>query len=314
MIKLLNTEPEGYSLEAKSILDSFAHVSSGPYKREYLLKKGSLFDGLIVRLSHLIDKNLIDAFPDLKVIATATTGLDHIDCAYAESKGIKILSLKNQSEFLEKIYATAEHTWALILALLRNIPSASQSVSHGYWNRDQFKGHELHGKTIGIVGLGRIGNMVAKYAKAFGMSVIANTKEDVSQHKNVKIVKDLDKLLNISDIVTIHVPLTPDTKNLIGDKEFKEMKKNALLINTSRGELVDEVALIHALKNNTISGAALDVIVDENKMIENGYSKVVEFSKSNRCLIITPHLGGATYESMEKSEIFIANKLKLYFT
>ena len=313
MIKVLNLEPNEYSKEAKKILETFAYVTDGPCSRTELLEQIKDYDVLIVRLAHMIDAQVIAAATKLKVIASATTGLNHIDLEYLRDRGITVVSLKNEVEFLEDIHATAEHTWAMILALLRKIPAAYQSVLNGEWDRDSYKGHELNGAILGIVGLGRIGYKVAQYAETFGMKVIAYTDKYRKKRSGIILVDSLNRLLELSDIVTIHVPLNVMTENMITENELLKMKKSALFINTSRGEIVDEHALIKALGNGEIAGAAIDVICQEEEMIQKGHSSIVEFARQDSRLLITPHIGGATYESMKKTEIFIAEKLVKYF-
>jgi D-3-phosphoglycerate dehydrogenase len=268
---------------------------------------------LIVRLAHRIDREIIDTGENLEVISTATTGLNHIDTDYAKEKKIDILSLKGETKFLEDIHATAEHTWALILALIRKVPQSFQSVKKGEWDRDSFKGRELHGATLGIVGFGRIGKKIAKYGQAFGMEVIAYTKDTIEQVDGVSLVDSLSTLLEKSDIVSIHVPLNSTTRMMFRDKEFNIMKKGSILINTSRGEIIDEDALMNAIKYGFLAGAALDVLEDEVALIRKRKSKIIEFAKNEDRIIITPHIGGATIESMEKTEIFMADKLVNYF-
>ena len=312
MIKLLNLEPKNYSNEAKIFLEKFFEIHNGPLVRDQLKIEIDKYQALIVRLNHKIDREIIDCANNLQVIATATTGLNHIDIDYAQYKKIKIISLRDEVEFLNNIYATPEHTWALILSLLRNIPNAFNSVKENNWNRDEFKGRELNGRSIGIIGFGRVGKIIAKYAQAFNMNILVYTKEDYIELQGVNYLDDMKELLKDSDIVTLHLPLTSETKNFFSTKEFNYMKKDSFFINTSRGEIVNEEALIKSIKNNKISGAALDVIDSENDIF-NKKSKIIEFAKLDSRLIITPHIAGATFESMEKIEIFIANKLANYF-
>jgi D-3-phosphoglycerate dehydrogenase len=314
MISILNLEPKDYSSEARSLIGSIGKIYDGPFTRDELIQEIPKFDALIVRLSHQIDKEIIDSAKCLKVISTATTGINHIDVDYAKNKGINVLSLKNETDFLNNVYATAEHTWALILSLIRKIPEAHQSVLQGDWNRDAFKGRELHGATLGIVGLGRIGKKIAKYAHTFGMKVIAHTINSTNKYEHIQIVKTLDLLLKRSDIITVHVPLESNTYKMFKREQFFKMKKGSLFINTSRGEVIDENALIEAIKQKHLRGAALDVVHEEGKLIQNGFSEVVEFAKNEENFIITPHIGGATFESMEKTEIFMAKKLINYLS
>lgn len=309
MISLLNLEPLDYSKNAADILKDFCLINNGPMNRKKLINEINLYEILIVRLSHQIDKEIINAGKKLKVICSATTGLNHIDIDHAYKKNISILSLKGEYKFLDKIHATAEHTWALIMSLKRKINEASISVTLDKWERDSFKGSELNGSTIGIVGYGRIGKKIANYAKSFGMNVLVYDKYEVFDSRVIQ-EKSLSNLLSKSDIVSIHVPLNEKTFNMFSIKQFQKMKKNSILVNTSRGEIINENDLIESLEKKYFYGAALDVIQNEVGFKNHGNSAIVEYAKKNNRLLITPHIGGATYESMEKTEVYMANKIK----
>jgi len=264
---------------------------------------------LVIGLSLMIDKHLIDKMPNLKVIATQTTGLNHIDVKYAEEKGIKIISLRGYTDFLQTITSTAEHAWGMTLSLLRNIPWAFEHVKNNGWDRLLWRGHELKGKTLGIVGLGRLGKMLAKYGNAFGMDVISTdpklSEEEMKKFGAKKV--DLDTLIKTSDIVTLHVLLNDDVYNLIKETHLKSMKPTAYFINTARAELVEKDALYNALKNKWIAGAAIDVLWDEKP--DGSHLKndpLWEYAKINSNLIISPHIGGAAFEAMYATQEFIA--------
>ncbi len=312
--RILNLEPEGYNIDALKILTSFSDVDKGPLTQDELLENISQYDGLIVRLGHRIDENVLDAASRLKVISTATTGLNHINCEYAKRIGISIISLQGEATFLDTIQATAEHTWALLLALIRNIPASVRAVDSQHWNRDAFKGSELHGKTLGIIGYGRLGRKVSGYGKAFGMTVIVTDIRSEIINKELEFVSLTDLLIR-ADIVTVHIPYNSSTDTLLGRNEFRSMKPGSFFINTSRGEVIDEGALLDSLHQGLLGGAALDVMRGENKNDKKWMLKdpLIQYAKTHRNLIITPHLGGCTYESMAKTEIFIAKKMKDFF-
>tara|TARA_Y100001935_G_scaffold254549_1_gene263956 strand:+ start:12962 stop:13915 length:954 start_codon:yes stop_codon:yes gene_type:complete len=313
VISLLNLEPNGFSSHANKILKSFSVIKKGPLSRKKLIGELENYDALIVRLSHKIDKQIIDAGRNLKVISSATTGLDHIDLKYAHEKNIKVLSLQGEYKFLNEVHATAEHTWALILALTRKICSSYESVKNNQWDRDNYKGTELKNSTLGIVGFGRIGKKISNYAIAFGMNVVVFNDKKIASNNKIIQERSLSRLLKKSDVLSIHVPLSDTTRNMFSMPQFKMMKKNSIIINTSRGEIINEIDLINAIKNKIIHGAALDVIHNESKFMSNINSEIIDFAKTNDRVVITPHIGGATYESMEKTEIFMANKLLEYF-
>jgi D-3-phosphoglycerate dehydrogenase len=294
---------------ARAVLDRLGEVSDGPLTRSELMDRVSGCNVLIVRLAHRIDREILDRAGQLRVVVSSTTGLDHIDAEYAVSKGIAILSLRGEVEFLRSIPATAEHTWALLLALVRNLPAAVQSVRAGEWDRDRFKGHELAGQQLGILGLGRIGEMVAHYGLAFGMRVSAYDPFRQGWMERVERASSQADLFGRSNVLSIHVPLNEQTVRLVGEAELVHLPAGALLVNTARGQVIDELALLQALESGRLAGAALDVLAEETRG-QLQTSPLLAYARSHANLIITPHLGGATVESMAATEVFMANKLK----
>ena len=308
-INILNAEPLGYSPQAGSLLATLGKVIAKEMSRSQLLDELGDYDVLIVRLANQIDREVIDAGPRLRAIVTATTGLDHIDVAYAQAQGIAVLSLRGETEFLKEVRATAEHTWALLLGLLRNIVPAATAARRGFWERDAFRGHELFGQRLGIVGLGRLGEKVARYGQAFGMAVAAFDPFLRDWVDGVRRQANLNDLLASSNILSLHIPLQDETVGLIGAAELAMLPRGAVLVNTSRGRIIDEKALIGALASKHLAGAALDVICGEGTNDNRVASKLLEYAATHDNLLVTPHIGGATHESMAKTEIFIAHKL-----
>jgi D-3-phosphoglycerate dehydrogenase / 2-oxoglutarate reductase len=312
--QILNLEPEGYSKEAKAILERIGRVDSGPLGREELLGRVGQYDALVTRLGHVIDREVLERGERLRVVATATTGLTHVDVKTAEERGIAVLSLKGEVEFLQGIHATPEYTWALLLSLIRKIPGAVLHVREGGWNRNLFKGTELYGKTLGIIGFGRVGSKIAGYAHAFGINVLAYDQKELKAPGYVRFVA-LDTLLAESDIISVHVPYDGSTHHMIDERAIAAMKQGVVLVNTSRGGVLDEHALLEALRSGHVKGAALDVLEAEHSEGENwavGHP-LIAYAKDNENLLITSHIAGATFESMEKTEIFIAEKLQSFF-
>ena len=306
-LKILNIEPKDYSEKARVVLKTLGTLFEEEVRLDELPEKLSGIDVLITRLGFSLDGTILEKADQLKVIISGTTGLDHIDLDYCAKKNITVLSLQGETEFLNSISSTAEHTFGLILALIRKIPFAFDDVKSGGWRRDQFKGYQLQGKRLGIVGYGRLGRQVAKMAKAFQMEVGAFSEGKIDGE--VQSFSTLDELLVWSDILTLHVPLNEQTRNMISKQELSKLSKGAYLINTSRGGLIDEEALLEVLTENQLAGAAVDVVVSEHKLL-NGTSPMVEYAKTHDNLIITPHLGGATFDAMEQVELFMAEKLK----
>ena len=306
---ILVTEPRGFSQGAAEMLRRLGKVVFAEYDRAALLRAVAEADVLWVRLAHPIDAEVMDAAPNLRVIATPTTGLNHIDLEEARRRGIRVLSLKAEKEFLTDIRATAEHAVGLMVSLLRHLAAAVEHVARGGWDRDRFRGRELYGKTAGIVGYGRLGKIVARYLRAFDVRILAAdpNEDSASVEPGVRLVP-LGELLRESDIVTLHVNLSAKTRGLFGREQFAAMKPRAWFINTARGELVDEAALLDALRSGHLAGAALDVLCQESAG-GMGNHALVAYAREHDNLLITPHLGGCTEESMEKTELFLAGKL-----
>ena len=307
--RVLNAEPDRYSPRARATLEEIAEVTEEALDRDALLRALPGYDALIVRLGHRVDAALLDAAPRLRAIATATTGLDHIDLRAARDRGVEVLSLRGENEFLRTVVATAEHTWALLLALLRRIPSAAAAVQRGEWDRDAFRGRELDGKRLGIVGLGRIGERVARYGQAFGMEVRAYDRYREGWPDDIIRMPTLETLLETSDVLTVHVPSNEDTKGLIGRRQLSRLPAGAVIVNTARGAVVDGAAVADFIKSGRIAGAAVDVVEGETASGGVGGDPLVLAARESDHVLVTPHIGGATAESMEKTEIFMARKL-----
>lgn len=246
--------------------------------------------------------------PRLKIIATASTGTDHLDLITAQELNIDVLSIKNDIDFLNTITATAEQSWGLLLGLIRKIPWAFNDICcYGKWERERFRGHMLVGKTLGVLGYGRLGRMVADYGLAFGMKVIVcDIKESVVPNNIEKV--DIQTLFSRSEVISIHIHLNDSTRHLINHKLIDLMKKNAVIINTSRGAIIDESALLKALNNHQIAGAGLDVLEGElNGVI--AHHPLVEYARIHDNLLISPHVGGAAYEAQLLTYKFVIEKI-----
>ncbi len=309
MFRILNVEPSGYDPDARKILESQFQLDVAALPRHELLREISNYDVLITRLGHQIDAEIFAAAPRLKAIATATTGLNHIDLEEAQRRKIAVLSLKGETAFLKTVTATAELTWGLLLSLIRRIPSAHASVCEETWNRDLFWGSELQGKTLGLIGLGRLGEIVAQYGLCFGMEVIAFDPYVTNTNKLIRQTGDVFELIERAEAISLHVPFSPETDKMFSRRHFERMSKDSVLINTSRGEIVDEEALLDALKNQHIGGAATDVIADERNFPSPVCAALIDYARTHDNLIFTPHIGGATKDSVSKTEVFMAKKI-----
>lgn len=299
---------KNFNEEAKKVLEEIGEIDFLDLTQNQLMNCIKDYDILLVGLGLNIDKEIIDQACRLKVIATATTGLDHIDVNYAEDKNIVVLSLKGETEFLNSVTGTAELAFGLLINLARKIFSSVESVRNFQWEREKFEGYNLSGKTLGIVGYGRLGKMMARYGQAFGMKVIVN--DPYFKGNEVENIK-FTELLERSDFISIHVHLQPETKHLFNLAVFKKMKRTAFLINTSRGGVVNERDIAKALEMGLIAGYAADVLEGELDFASNFSNyPLVEYAKENDNCIITPHIGGMTYESRATTDKFIVDKLK----
>jgi len=245
------------------------------------------YEALIVRSQTQVTAEVIDAGENLKVVARAGIGLDNVDVEAATRRGVMVVNAPQSN-----IVSAAEHTIALLLAQARNIPQANDALKHGRWDRSSFKGVELQGKTLGVVGIGRVGSLVAQRAAAFGMRVIAfdpYVPRERAKEMGVELMPTLEALLVQSDFISINLPRNADTEGLIGERELALVKEGARLVNTARGGIVDEAALAKAIVEGRLAGAALDVF-DEEPMTDSplfGLGSVV----------VTPHLGASTLEA-----------------
>jgi len=294
--------------EALEILRLYADVEvfdgvDNPAPRNVILSKVRNVDGLLCLLTDSIDSKVVNAGRRLKVISNYAVGFNNIDVEVATKRGIYVT---NTPGILTE--TTADCAWALLFAVARRIAEADRHVRSGKWvhawGPRMFLGSDVHGKTLGIVGLGRIGSAVARRAKGFEMNIIYN---DIKQREELEkelgiTFKSFEEVLSEADFVTIHVPLTEETFHMIGRRELSMMKRTAYLVNTSRGPVVDEEALYVALKERVIAGAALDVFEQEPI---NPQSPLLELDN----VVLTPHIASASVETRTKMATVAAKNL-----
>jgi len=262
------------------------------------------YDGLAIRSATKVTEDLIDAAPKLKVIGRAGIGVDNVDIPAATKKGIVVMNTP-----LGNANAAAEHAIALMLSLARHIPQANASMKEGKWEKKKFMGIEVMDKTLGIIGLGNIGSIVASRASGLKMNIIAYDpflSEERAKQKGVELVS-LDELFAKSDFITIHTPLTPETKNMINKDTFAKMKDGVMIINCARGGIVNEKDLCDAIKSGKVAGAAIDVFEKEPTPADHPFHAIDE-------IITTPHLGASTEEAQEKVASAIAEQIGLFLT
>lgn len=289
------------------ILGSFASVESVILSREELASRVKTCRILVPRLHHDVDTALLDAAPQLSIIGTPSTGTDHIAVAEAQRRGIQVVCIKDDREFLDTVQSTAELAWLLILNCNRNLRTCLKHVEAGGWDSQSMRGHELIGRTLGIIGYGRLGRMVSRFAHAFRMQVIASDPQPVPDDWVRQVSQE--QLLATADIVTLHVHLEDRTRGMIGADQIAQMKQGAFLVNTSRGALIDEDALVAALTGGHLAGAGLDVVCGE-RASDRTQRPLFHYAMTHDNLLLTPHIGGCTIEAQQKATIFMAHKLR----
>jgi len=259
-------------------------------------------DGLIVRSETKVTADILEAASGLRVIGRAGVGVDNIDVPAATLRGVVVMNAPDGNTI-----TTAEHTIAMLVSLARSIPQANTSLKGGRWERKKFIGVELQGKTLGIIGLGRIGRVVASRARAMGMSIVAYDPfiaQEQARDLEIELVQ-LDDVYTRADFLTVHTPLTAETRGLIDREVFAKMKTGARIINCARGGLVDEDALYDAITNGTIAGAALDVFSQEPPPADHPLLNLDQ-------VIVTPHLGASTTEAQEGVAFTVAEQMRDY--
>jgi len=286
--------PEAFE-ELKSFPELEATLKTGMDEEE-LIRTIPDFHALVVRSATKVTKNAIEAASNLELIVRAGIGLDNIDLTAAQEKGIQVANTPSATSI-----SVAEHTFGLMLATVRNHGKANLSMKEHKWEKKLLSGTELYGKTLGIIGVGRIGQEVARRALAFGMKVIAYDIIEIKTDLDVKQVP-LEELIAQADLITLHLPLTEKTKHMISDKEFEKMKDGVIIINASRGGTVDETALLKALEAGKVRAAALDVFEkeppDDFSLIDHPH------------IIATPHIGAAAKEGQKRAGMEVVKILK----
>lgn len=285
-LSILRKEPE-FQIDEKTGL-----------KPEELKKIIGDYDAILVRSATKLTKDLLDAAKNLKIIGRAGVGVDNVDLDAATKRGIIVMNTPEGNTI-----STAEHSFSMLMALARNIPQAYESMRKGEWKRSNFMGTELYGKTLGVIGLGRIGREVSKRALAFGMTVLGYDPfiaKDTVRQLGIEVM-DLDTLIRKSDFITLHVPASDSTKNIINREAIQKMKKGVFIINCARGGLIDEQALAEAIQSGHVRGAAVDVFLKEPP-------ESYDFVKMDH-VISTPHLGASTQEAQENVALLVAEQV-----
>lgn len=311
-MNILITEPDDYNVKALEIYSRLGNVRTLNSSNVLSEADTSDIDVLVVRLNYFISNKIIGQSPRLKYIISTTTGTDHIDEAAVSEKGIRIISLRGETRFLQTLPSSAEFTWSLLLAISKNIVPAVWDVREGNWERLKFRSINLRDKTLGILGLGRIGKQVASFGLAFNMKVMAFDPYQQYWLDGVQRTDSCEALFSHSDFLVILINAFGNHKFVSSDL-LKKTKKGAFIVNTSRGSVWDEQAVIDLLLSSHLAGAATDVITNETDPAKRLKSPLMAYNGKLSNLIITPHLAGATRESMEASEEYLAEKFMHLF-
>lgn len=299
MYKILVSDP----ISAEGLSSLYEHpkfdvTNNTDLSESQLIEEIANYEGLIVRSQTQVTEDIIKAATNLKVIARAGVGVDNIDVDAATKNGIIVINAPDGNTI-----SATEHSMAMILSMARNIPQAHKSLQEGKWDRKTYRGTELYNKTLGVIGAGRIGLGVAKRAQSFGMKILAfdpYLSEDKAKELEVTRAS-VDEIAEQADFVTVHTPLTPKTKGIVGAEFFSKAKPNLQIINVARGGIIDEEALLDALNHDKIQSAAIDVFETEPAT----ESPLANHEK----VIVTPHLGASTVEAQEKVAISVANEI-----
>ncbi len=308
--KILVVTPTSHIDGVNRILESFAEVFylDDPSEQE-VLDIVCKYDAVFTNPNKskiFIGKDIIDKGTKLKCICTASTGTNHIDKEYVISKGIKIISLTEERETINKIGSTAELAFALTMSSLRNVVNSHQGALEGEWNYSKFIGRQLNSLSIGVIGYGRLGKFYSSYFEQFKSKV--RVFDPYKKVKDFEQMQDLESLIQVSDVISLHVHVTEETINLINSESLLAAKEDILIINTSRGEIINEDDVVRFLKSNKQAKLATDVLRDEIRDREN--SPLLEYAKSSNQVTITQHIGGMTKEAQEIAYCRAATLLK----
>ena len=299
-MKVLVTDPLGKGGMTELRKEEGLEITEKPgVSPEELKKIIAGFDAIIIRSGTRLTREIIEAAKNLRVIGRAGVGVDNVDLAAATQRGIIVMNTPEGNTI-----STAEHTFSMLMALARNIPQAAASVKKGEWKRHDFLGTELNGKTLGVMGFGRIGREVGRRAASFGMKVLAFDPfiSTASVTEYPVEFADLKSLLKAADFITVHTPLTPETKGILNSETFKLCKKGVRVINCARGGIIEEKALAEAIESGIVAGAALDVFEKEPPSADHPLLKLKQ-------VICTPHLGAATQEAQENVAIDVVRQV-----
>lgn len=317
-MKIANLDYDNWTEEQLTALETHGEiVDASQWTQADLVALVGEYDGLIIGLTVRIDRELLKKTAKLKFVATPTTGLTHVDMAALAERHIAVLSLSKVTHKLTNVTGTAEIALGLMIALTREIPAAIMSVHDGTWQRPSEAGHELSGKTLGIIGYGRLGRWMGRYGLALNMKVLAYDPFLDNDAFPAEIERcELLKLLNHADVVSVHASLNSTSRNLLNAEAFSHLKTTAYLINTARGEIIDEAALLKSLEEGRLAGASLDVLANEEQFLDvpelAKNHPLITYARDNNNLLLTPHLGGWTTEGTYKARGVLLGVIQEY--
>ena len=296
MKKILYLGAEVGAAAAEEVVSDSANLIRVPSNPNDVESRMTTADALLdASMKVVISDAMVASAAKLQIISCATTGSDHIERTELDRRGIPVRTLMEDKQLLLNLTPAAELSWALLMACARMLPAAIDHVKDGGWDREQFPGIMLNGKRIGIVGCGRIGTWMSRYARAFGMDIVGYDPF-VSEFPPQITPVSLEELARTSDFITIHVPLTEDTNGLFSQSCFEQVKTGAIFINTSRGAVIDESALLNALESKRLKAAGLDVLNDEPEVEK---SPLAQYAKTHHNLVLTPHCGGFSHDAVK---------------
>lgn len=315
LVRVLFTEPEAYDDALRAELPSnwqcaFQSFSDANELLEWV--DAQLYDVVFSRIGLTFGASFFQASPKTRILATPTTGLDHIDLNAADVAGVRVLSLRGELELLQRITSTAEHAWGLLLACNRRIPELVERTRSGSWARGDLELHQLSGHTLGVIGMGRLGRMVADYARAFRMTVLAYdpyVQEDQFPDGVQRVT--LEYLLSESDHVVLTATYSLGDPVILGREHVLAMKPGATFVNVARGELTDEAALVEAIDLGILRAVGVDVLPGDSRWTagEKVSSPLIEKSRQSDRVLVTPHVGGYAREAVNETRRFMVQRV-----
>lgn len=301
--------------QAPSVLDalrSVAEVEVRETTRAWLLEHIGEYDVYLPALALRFDAALAARAGAGRtgLIYTPSTGTDHLDLHDIQEQGIEVRSIREEWALLDRVTATAELALALLLAAARRIPGAHQSSLAGHWSRDAFRGYQLAGKTLGVLGVGRLGRMMVDYARGLRMNVVGCDPNPLRPIDDLEYLP-YESMAPRCDVLSVHIHLTPENRHFLDAQRLGQLKRGALLVNTSRGGIIDEAALIEALRSGQLAAAGLDVIDGEwnTDLVDH---PLIRYAREHDNLVITPHVGGVTHESQAMVYRYVAEQTALF--